>query len=138
MAPASDTGCCVTIVADTSVLVDNLRGRPAALEAFERLRETDESLVASVLTKVEILAGARPGEEGGIRALFDEIEWRDVDNRIAERAGELAAAFARTHRGVEIVDYVIAATVQLLGAELWTRNRKHFPMFPELAEPYEA
>ncbi len=56
---------------------------------------------------------------------------------IAERAGELANAFLRTHPGVEVADYVVAATAQLLGAELWTRNLRHFPMFPELRDPYE-
>jgi predicted nucleic acid-binding protein len=35
------------------------------------------------------------------------------------------------------VDFVIAATVQELEATLWTRNRKHFPMLPNLRDPYE-
>ena len=44
--------------------------------------------------------------------------------------------FGRTHPGIEVGDYVAAATAQLLGAALWTRNCKHFPMFPELPDPY--
>lgn len=32
---------------------------------------------------------------------------------------------------------LLAATVDLLGAKLWTRNRKHFPMFPDLPAVYE-
>jgi predicted nucleic acid-binding protein len=55
---------------------------------------------------------------------------------VAERAGMLANRYLRSHPGVDPVDYVIAATAQHLGAELWTRNLKHFPMFPGLSAPY--
>ena len=34
------------------------------------------------------------------------------------------------------VDHVIAATAQLHGAQLWTRNRTHFPMLADLVTPY--
>ena len=33
---------------------------------------------------------------------------------------------------------LVAATAERLGADLLTRNRKHFPMFPDLREPYAA
>jgi predicted nucleic acid-binding protein len=33
---------------------------------------------------------------------------------------------------------VIAATVESLGAELWTRNVKHYPMLRDLTAPYEG
>lgn len=127
----------MTILADTNVLIDNLRGHAEALTAFMRARDAGERLVASVLTKVELLAGRRPGEEAAMGALLAEFEWVEVDNSIAERAGALAAEFRDSHPGIEIVDYVIAATAQLRHAELWTRNRRHFPMFPALADPYQ-
>jgi predicted nucleic acid-binding protein len=126
------------IVADTSVLVDHLRGRPEALALFERSRATAERLAASVLTKVEVLGGVRSGEERRTRVLLDTLEWLPVEDEIAESAGGLAQRFSRSHPGIEVVDYVIAATVEAFGADLWTRNRKHFPMFPDLPDPYEA
>jgi predicted nucleic acid-binding protein len=55
---------------------------------------------------------------------------------MSERAGMLANRYLRSHPGVDPVDYVVAATAQHLGAELWTRNLKHFPMFPGLSTPY--
>lgn len=126
----------MTTVADTSVLIDHLRGSQGARRAFLEARASGERLVSSVLTKVEVLAGVRAGEEAATRALFGELQWIEVDDEIADRAGDLARSFRQTHPGVEIVDYVVAATAQLLAAELWTRNTKHFPMFPELAAPY--
>ena len=55
---------------------------------------------------------------------------------LADRAGELATRHFRSHPGVDTVDFLIAATVDLLGAELWTLNTKHFPMIPDLEPPY--
>jgi predicted nucleic acid-binding protein len=124
------------IVADTSVLVDNLRGRPEARVAFSGALAAGERIAASVLTKTEILAGVRRGEERGTRALLDEVDWVPVDDEIAETAGRLARRYRDSHPGVEVVDYVIAATAQELAATLWTTNVKHFPMFRELAPPY--
>ena len=125
----------MTIVADTSILVDYLRGHGRAGAAVRTALHQD-TLVASVVSKIEILAGMRPAEEKRTYGLFGQLEWASVDDEIAEQAGRLAARFASSHRGVELADYVVAATAQILGAPLWTRNRKHFPMFPELPDPY--
>jgi len=48
----------------------------------------------------------------------------------------LARTYLRSHPDIEVVDYVIAATVEELAAELWTRNAKHFPMFADLPRLY--
>ena len=126
----------MTIIVDTSVLIDHLRGNSDARRALADALNDDQRLACSVLTKVEVLAGMRPDEERATRRLLDALDWIPVDNEIAERAGALANAYLRTHPGVDPVDYVIAATTQQLDAALWTRNVKHFPMFPNLAPPY--
>ncbi|MEX2225732.1 MAG: type II toxin-antitoxin system VapC family toxin [Dehalococcoidia bacterium] len=124
------------IVVDTSVLIDCLRDDRKAIEALRTAIEAGDSLVASVLTKVEVLAGMRAGEERPTRRLFDVLHWVVVDDALAERAGALANQYARSHPGVDPVDYVIAATVEHLHAGFMTRNVKHFPMFPGLKVPY--
>ncbi|CAN5568044.1 type II toxin-antitoxin system VapC family toxin [soil metagenome] len=126
----------MTAVADTSVLIDHLRGDDRARQLVKRATRSGARVVASVLTKVEILAGVRPHEAEATRRLLDRVEWIDVDDELAERAGALAARFVRSHPGIEVVDYVIAASAQRLDAELWTRNVRHFPMFPGLTAPY--
>lgn len=93
-------------------------------------------MAASALTKVEILTGMRPAEERATRALLDTLDWIAVQDDIVERAGALANRFWTSHPGIDPVDYVIAATVQHVDAELWTRNVSHFPMFPGLQAPY--
>ena len=122
---------------DTSVLIDHLRGDARASTALAAVRAEGSTPSASVLTKAELLAGMRASECADTRALMATIEWLDVDDDLAERAGALAARFVRSHPGIELVDFVIAATAERLDARLMTRNRKHFPMFPHLRDPYE-
>ena len=126
----------MTILVDTSVMIDHLRGHEGARAALGTARTSGERLLASVLTKIEVLAGVRDGEERATQALLRVFEWIAVDDDLAERAGAMAQAFVRSHPGVDPVDYAIAATAERFEAELWTRNLKHFPMLPELTEPY--
>jgi predicted nucleic acid-binding protein len=121
---------------DTSVLIDHLRGNTAARDALEQAVARGGRLAASVVVKVEILAGMRPDEEQPTRGLIDAMEWFAVDDPIAERAGELANRYLRSHPGVDPVDYIVAATAIVHEASLWTQNLKHFPMFPDLRAPY--
>jgi predicted nucleic acid-binding protein len=126
----------VTIVVDTSVLVDHLRGDRRAHAALAAAFQAGHGLVGSVLTRVEVLAGVRPGEEAATHRLLALFAWIAVDEAIADRAGELGCQYRRSHPGVDPVDLVIAATVEQLGAELWTRNLKHFPMLAQVRDPY--
>lgn len=126
----------MTLLLDTSVLIDHLRGNPAARQALAAAVHDGERLAASVVVKVEVLAGMRPAEEHRTRRLLDALDWLPVDDDIAERAGQLANRYLPSHPGVDPVDHVIAATAELHDAVLWTRNLRHFPMFPDLEPPY--
>ncbi len=126
----------MTILVDTSVMIDHLRGHEAARAALVAARASEERLLASVLSKIEVIAGMRTDEERATHALFRVFEWIAVDDELAERAGAIARSFVRTHPRVDPVDYAIAATAERFDAALWTRNRKHFPMFPDLPDPY--
>ncbi len=126
----------MTLLLDTSVLIDHLRGDSAAREALAEAAVQGHRLASSVLVKVEVLAGMRPAEERRTRRLLDTLDWIEVDDDIAERAGLLANRYLPSHPGVDPVDHVIAATAELHDAVLWTRNVKHFPMFPALEPPY--
>ncbi|MGH7869240.1 MAG: type II toxin-antitoxin system VapC family toxin [Candidatus Dormibacteraceae bacterium] len=126
----------MSVVIDTSILIDHLRGDDRAHRLLERLR-AKHVLVGSVLTRVEVIGGMRHLEQRQTFQLLSTIEWIVVDQAIADRAGELARRYIRSHPGIDPVDYVIAATSESLTADLFTRNLKHFPMFPGLLYPYE-
>jgi predicted nucleic acid-binding protein len=126
----------MTVLLDTSVLIDHLRGNAGARDAMAGAVSAGHRLAASVVVKVEVLAGMRSVEEKPTRRLLDALEWYPVDDRIAEDAGRLANRYLRSHPGVDPVDYIVAATATAYDASLWTRNVKHFPMFDALATPY--
>jgi predicted nucleic acid-binding protein len=121
---------------DTSILIDHLRGRPEARALLEREVMAGQTLFASVLTKVEIRAGMRRGEEDATKSLLGALVWVEVSDPIAERAGELARRYLRSHPGVDLVDFVVAATREELDIPLWTLNIRHFPMVRGLKAPY--
>lgn len=132
----------MTVLLDTSVVIDLLRGNRAALDAVRGAVEAGHDLAASVVVKVEVLAGMRPDEEQPTRRLLDSISWIAVDDLIAEGAGMFANQYARSHSGIDPMDHIIAATAYIIGAPedagaaLWTRNVQHFPMFAHLEPPY--
>jgi len=126
----------MTVVVDTSVLIQVLRGDDRAQSLLESAIGSGDRVTASVLSRVEVLAGMRPDEAYATERLFESLEWIDVDIDLAQRAGELANSYMRSHPGIDPVDYVIAATTERLDATLWTHNLKHFPMLPGLQRPY--
>ena len=123
------------VILDTNVLIDYLRGSSPARHAVEA-RGSRDDLAASEITRIELLAGMRPGEEEAVGELVRGIAWVPVDEVVATRAGQFAQTWRRSHRGIELADYAIAATARVLAAELWTTNVRHFPMFPDLEAPY--
>lgn len=122
---------------DTSVAVDHLRGYGPATSLLEDLVGSRESILASELTRFELLAGARPGERGDLESFFSVVEWIPVTEDVTRRAGEYARTYRRSHSGIGVVDYLLAGTVSEVGAELVTVNVRHFPMFDDLRPPYE-
>lgn len=125
----------MTVVIDTSVLIDVLRGEPEAARVLRESREVGP-LHSSEIVKLEVLAGMRPSEEAATRALLDAFTWHPVDEEVAEIAGELGRRWLPRNRGIDSADLAIAATAIALHARLLTRNVKHFPMFAELSAPY--
>jgi hypothetical protein len=120
---------------DTSVLIDYLRGHAGAADLLERERAAGV-LHASEVTRIEVLAGMRPAEEDGTRALLSTLIWHPVDAEIAEEAGALGRQWLASHHTTDSADLAIAATAVRTNARLLTRNVRHFPMFTDLRAPY--
>jgi predicted nucleic acid-binding protein len=125
----------VTVLVDTSVLIDYLRGNPAAAELLERERAS-APLHASEITRLEVLAGMRPAEHDATESLLATLVWHPVDEQVAEQAGALGRQWLPSHHGIDSADLAIAATAFATGSRLLTRNVRHFPMFAGLQSPY--
>lgn len=126
----------MTVMVDTSIIVDHLRDDPRAVALMSDLFASEERVWAVTPTRTEIIAGLRPHETQPMGRLFAVISWIDIDSAIADAAGELARRYHASHRGIDTVDYLIAAATESIGARLVTLNVRHFPMFPNLEPPY--
>ena len=117
---------------DSAVLIDYLRGRDEARAVLE----ASDEIVASEITRYEVLAGIRPGEESRTEDVLALPAWIDVDEGISRRAADLARQYRLSFSGIEDADYLIAATALDLEARLLTTNVRHFPMLTGLEAAY--
>lgn len=123
----------MSVVLDTNVLVDQLRGSEAA---FAYLASLKARPICSEISRIEIIQGLRSSERRVANRVFATIAWVPISESVARRAGELGRRWRRSHPGIGVADLTIAATTEELDADLATSNVKHFPMFKNLRAPY--
>lgn len=119
---------------DTSVLIAHLRGDRNATDLLLRLPTIDR--LASVLARVEIEGGMRSDERTSVAGLIAAMRLVPVTDAIARRAGEHLRRYRRSHQGIDLVDYIVAATAEAYDVPLLTLNVRHFPMFAGLKPAY--
>lgn len=119
---------------DSTVLIAHLRGEPKATKLL--LATPNEDRFASVLSRTEIEGGMRSAERADVASLFGVLRLVPVSDAIAARAGHHLRTYRGSHQGIDVVDYVIAASAEIHDARLATLNLKHFPMFAGLARPW--
>lgn len=122
-----------TVLLDTTILIDVLRGK---LEAIEFLSTLTAPPISSEVCRVELLQGLQQHEFRAAHTLINLIEWYPVVEPITTLAGEFGRRWCASHSGIGIADLVIAATAQLTQARLATLNVRHFPMFDGLKPAY--
>jgi hypothetical protein len=122
---------------DTDIAIDHFHGHRAALEYFTQTLLDGEVLAMSVVSLAEILAGMRAGERERTERLFNLFTILEVDEQIARVAGQYLNEHRQKYQ-IELADALIAATASVVGAELVTRNVKHYPMRDvNITTPYE-
>jgi predicted nucleic acid-binding protein len=122
------------ILFDTSVLIAHLRGDDRATQLL--LDTPSAERVASVLARIEIEGGMRTAEREQVASLFTVLRLLPVTDAVARLAALHLRTYSRSHSGIDLVDYAVAATAELHGAELATLNVKHFPMIQDLQPPW--
>lgn len=119
----------VRAVLDTNILIDYLNG----LEAAKRETAQYDSACISIITWMEVLAGARNDSELTVlRRFLLGFEVVELTREIA-----LQAVQTRRSRRIRLPDAIIWATAQTLGYLLVTRNTRDFPAnSPAVRVPY--
>ena len=95
----------MTVLVDSDILIEVSRAKDARIVAkWLELSESSAAILYSPVSVAELWAGAKPNEHNALHNLF------------------------RSSHAVEIEDALIAACAVESHSQLWTRNRKHYPM----------
>ena len=115
---------------DTVALIDYYHGRPGVLSYLEAILDGKTSGAFSTITELELWQGIRPGEEDRHEALLALLERVPLDGAIARRAGQLRQKVGLDR--LSLPDAAIAASAELSGCILLTRNTRDFQPLDEL------
>jgi predicted nucleic acid-binding protein len=117
-----------TVLLDTTVLIDLLRGRPEARRRLQALRDAGDGAYVCAVNVEETVRGLLPGEHGPARNLFSGLRIAPLAEREGWHAGEWRREFAKRGRVLAQADCLVAAAARTIGARLATGNPKDFPM----------
>lgn len=115
------------ILLDSSVLIDLLRGRPAADHLRRLRRQGDEAWVCAISVE-EIWRGIRASEETVTLRLFRGLRMAPLGVEQGVLAGSWRRQFAASGVTLHQSDCLIAAAAVGVGARLATGNPSDFPM----------
>ena len=122
------------MILDSDVLIEILRHNAQTTRWVADQASAGEALRYSPVSRAEIGAGMRAGEEKVIADLFAEMDAVTVDAATGELAGERLRRFRRSH-GLELGDALIGAATLQYGERLATFNRRHYPGISRLLSP---
>ena len=115
------------IILDSTVLIDALRGYPAA-DRIRGMRRSKVQLWVSPISIEEIWRGLRQGERTPAARLIDAMRLAPIDRHVATRAGSWRREYAALGTTLHQADCLIAASARHIGARLATGNPADFPM----------
>jgi predicted nucleic acid-binding protein len=121
----------MTILLDSSVLIDVLNHRKGRQKFLHELVSRNDRLACCAVTVAEIHAGMRAPEARDTEELLSSLDYIDTTRGAARRAGLLKSAWAKKGVALSLPDVLIAAVAIEHDLALATDNLKYYPM-PEL------
>jgi len=115
-----------TVLVDTDVAIDFLRGEPYARDFLVPLWDVGRAYL-SVLSIYELYTGMKEKERGATKDFIAACLIEPVSQEIAARAGEWRAYYCEKGITLTAVDCLISATALLQGHKIATRNIRHYP-----------
>ena len=124
------------IVIDTSVLIDALHRKQAALRKILELEETGETLCTTQVNVLELYKGvySPTKSEAGlekVRKLLDAFVILDINDEAYDMFGELSAELRRRGEAIGDFDELIASIALTNGATIVSEDG-HFRRVPGL------
>jgi predicted nucleic acid-binding protein len=123
-------------LADTSFVIDLLRGHNAAADRLGELLVGGYPLYVSTVTLLEIERGLihHSVDDGKHRRAIEDLSFFNtipVDSQIARIAGRIQGRLTKEGQSLPTEDCIIAATSQRMAETLLTSDR-HFERIPDL------
>lgn len=115
------------VLLDSTVLIDYLRGRPAA-DRVDALEDTGDVPCTTGINVEEVARGLRPSEVGAANALFTGLDVLPVGRQEGRQAGLWRRDHAASGVTLSQADCLVAAVAMAHRAVLATGNPRHFPM----------
>jgi len=103
---------------DSNIVIDLTIGLPAALQETRLYSD----LFISIVTWIEVMAGAKANEEAAVRRSLAGFYIVPLTSAVAERS-----AAVRRERRIKLPDAIIQASAQVSNLLLVTRSTKDFP-----------
>jgi hypothetical protein len=107
----------VNALFDTNILIDHLRGIPAARDELRR----HQHKAISIITWMEVMVGASAAQQSATRAFLEGFTVIEIDRAVAERAVTLR----KTHR-IRLPDAIVWGSAQVHSMLFVTRDAKDF------------
>ena len=117
---------------DSVALIDYYHNRTAVAPYFEMILNGQATGAYSTITELELWQGIRAGEEERHEAMLALLERVPLDGAIARRAGELRRRIGLDN--LSLPDAAIAASAELIGRVLLTRNTRDFAALKTLMD----
>ena len=118
----------MTVLVDSDIVIEVCRERDRdLLSRWTELAHSDRTVLYSPVTAAELWTGVRASEREALTNFFRTLLCAPIDYETGRQAGSYLHQYRKSH-GLELGDALIAAAAVLNHAELWTRNRKHYPM----------
>lgn len=117
---------------DTSIIIDALRQNKKAREIFKRFDNNNDHLFVSTIVGFELFSGNSSKDvvqRKNMELFLNYFTEVDLTWKISKQAGEI---YRDDIKGLEVPDYIIAATAMEIGAQIVTLNTKHFRQIPNL------
>jgi predicted nucleic acid-binding protein len=122
------------MILDSDVLIEILRSNLKTTKWVAEQASSGDALRYSPVSRAEIGAAMRAGEERVTAALFAGLDAVTIDVSTGELAGERLRRYRRSH-SLELGDALIGASAVQYGERLATFNRRHYPGISRIVTP---
>jgi len=118
----------VTLLLDTTVLIDVLRARNNRRLLLAELVEAGHTLTTAAINIGEVYSGMKPSETDATEGLLSSLVCYPITATIGRRAGTLKSKWAQKGQTLTLADMLVAAVALEHQLTLMTDNRKDFPV----------